>query len=659
VVGRALELEAARTKVWRIGYHQTEPFVFRTAEGTPDGFAKEVFSEAARRVGIRLHWVYVPQGASAAFREGAIDLFPRSSDVPGMARAPYISAPWFETFYGLVQRAPQGAPPPGDLSGRPVVTIDSHFLKAYGARVMPGALIIPKNRWNDVLTSVCNGTADAAFAELREATSVLIARVPECQHHSLRLLPLRHAVLEAGIGSTNSARPIADLLRDEIGNIAAEGMLSELHSRWFLATLNEVTSVEQVFVIRSRQRLLLVVAGVFILLFLAATGISIRMRQLRLAAVRASEAKSRFVATISHEIRTPMNGIIGMASLLRDTPLAPVQREMVDTITQSSESLLTVINDVLDLSKLEAGRMRLVQSDFRPRDIVNSVAALVLPAAREKQIAFVIDVDPMVPELGHGDPVRLRQVLLNLVGNAVKFTQSGSVTVKVSFGGDLLRFAVADTGIGIPPEVGEDLFLPFTQVDSTSTRSHEGTGLGLTISRQLVILLGGEIGFESMPGHGSTFWFTVPFSAPLAAATALEPLQSQPLPGPPLRVLLAEDNPINQLVASRLLEKLGHSVEAASNGLLAVEAFRRSEWDLILMDCQMPGLDGYAATRQIRSLEIPLGRHTRIVALTAHAMVEDQQKCIEAGMDDYITKPLDPAELQRILFTTTPSVLRP
>ena len=383
----------------------------------------------------------------------------------------------------------------------------------------------------------------------------------------------------------------------------------------------------------------------------------------------AAQARDTFLAHMSHEIRTPLNGVLGSAELLSHSQLQPEQRHLVDTIRGSAGGLMAILDQILDLSRISAGRLELDQTAFPVRPRFQQIVDLLAGRASEKGVGIVLQVDPEVPVVIEGDQHRLRQVVLNLLGNAIKFTQIGTVLVRLSVEaeGDLLRVEVKDSGIGMSPETQARIFEAFAQADTSTTRKYGGTGLGLSISRQLVSLMGGQIGVSSQLGRGSTFWFTLPLvtpsasgdtseTSPVPADEADEAADDDPTPLPSgLRVLVADDNPMNQTLTARMLTHLGCNHDMVSDGQQAIDAIDKAEYDLVLMDCQMPILDGYDAVRLIRQQELWKGigphdpRRLPVVALTASAMETDRQRCFDAGMDDYMSKPFTMEALGRLV----------
>jgi len=773
----------------KIGFRKTQPYHYPDENGRASGPAVDVIQAAAQRSNIRLEWVYSPEGPDAALSSGRVDLWPMLVDLPARRSFAYISAPWAKETYSIV--FPEAAPvsKPEELAGRILaadtrISNDARIARDY----FKTASVTPASGNAAVLAAVCTGAADAGLI-----SSNAMVGFPEsdCPQRPLRLLPIEAGTFWFGVGANRSsreARLAAELLGNEIGAMAVDGALASVDFRWHMRLSAEASAIFEYRKTRFFELVFLGAVAGLVPTLLVTIWLSGRLRAAKRQAEVASRAKSEFLANMSHEIRTPINGVIGMTGLLLDSDLSAEHREYAEMVRKSGQALLAVINDILDFSKIEAGKLTLEAVPFDLRPVIEEVAEMLEPKAESKGLELIVEYPLDAPRYFVGDAGRVRQVVTNLVNNAVKFTLEGHVLVSVECDANDaaradIRVTVSDTGIGVPEDKIGLLFEKFSQTDASNSRRFEGTGLGLAISKQLVELMGGTITVESRVDAGSKFTFTLPLAldahcrpAAVPAAyltglralivddnavnrrvlevqagrwgmrtgsfalgqTALDAVRAAKADGDPydfviadlhmpgmdgaalataiktdgaiqdtlvvilsaigdlrearamvgaaadgcvvkpvrqsllldilaaawekklapqavrvekqimsasvpqtrqLRVLIAEDNIINQKVTGGMLARLGVRTDVAANGREAVEMMRMLQYDVIFMDCQMPEMNGYEATVEIRRRE-GAERRVAIIALTADASAGCREACLASGMDDYLPKPV-------------------
>ncbi|MBM3724208.1 MAG: response regulator [Acidobacteria bacterium] len=615
------------------------------------GPANEVIAEAARRLKIPLTWL--PEGLSMdeELLSGRADLWVAAADVPERHGRFHLTRPWRFQQYALFGRFAERVT---NFAGLRVAHPDRITYRWLVSDRLPASTGVPVARSSDTARAICRGEADVGLLSYQALVAVALDRPHICRQEGFRIYPLPRGEVPLATVSTAAAARHAKALRSEIDNMASDGSLDRIYAKHPGEQAANAHFMAEVRRLAATQRWLSL--GLTVLGISLGIGVWIlrRMVEARRAAESANQAKSDFLATISHEIRTPLNGVIGMNSLLLETPLNAEQRDYAEHADRAARTLLGLVTDVLDLSRIEAGQMPLIEAPFDFKATMQDTIGMLSPEARQKGIALELEYGAEVPEGLVGDPVRLRQVVVNLLANAVKFTGQGYVRARVAVedGAEpALRVSVEDTGIGIRPEILPKLFQKFTQADSSATRRYGGTGLGLAISKRLVTAMGGRIGVSSELGKGSTFWFVIPCRAANVGASVQVKVGTVPS-ARLLRVLVAEDNLINQKLITRLLEKRGHTADLAGTGTEAVAKAAAARYDIILMDCQMPEMDGFEAAQLIRTGMGPC-KDIPIVAITANALPADRDRCFRAGMNDFLPKPVSAGTIESALLRWT------
>jgi len=636
----------------RIGSNDSPPFNYHDAGGKPTGFAVEVLNRAADIAGYDLEWIHTKAGPETSFKQDLVDIWPFVTEHNERKQDMHLTESWWRIGTVLYFPEALNIRSAADLADKSVA-ITSPQRRLLSKNLFPSSVKIEVFHLPELaFEHMCTGKSSAAMIDYRIAEGVLLNRPAGCPPMRLGSLLMESHSRSFSIGARFGFESEANRLRAAIDNMADSGEIVDIATRWRL--LHRTDSAFILWLNRTReknamlQKLIVVGIGLLIVTLIFAQ----RLFQARKHAELSARARSQFLANMSHEIRTPMNGILGMTELTLETPLSAEQREYLSMARNSASGLLEILDDILDFSRIESGKLALESIPFDLVETAKRSVQILSLAAESKHIELQCEISSTLPKALVGDPGRIQQVLINLLGNAVKFTNTGFVKLDLqsetlSSGKVRVKFEVVDSGIGISPEQQQRIFEAFTQADSSTTRKFGGTGLGLSISAQLVRMMGGTLAVQSGLGKGSKFHF----SLDLEPASALETVPKSNLIAPTrsLRILVAEDNEVNRVLIQRVLDRGGHRVTTVTTGLEALEALNSNVFDVVLMDVHMPELDGLEATRQIRGKEAASGGHIPVIALTALAIKGDAERCLDAGMDAYLPKPLKKDDLFALL----------